>query len=136
MSASDPAARLPVPLLVFTDLDGTLLDHETYDHSPARPALSRLKAIGAGVVLASSKTAAEIAPLRSDLGLEDWPAIVENGGGVLAPGQSATDNAGNYRELRDIIGELPMGAVQDCSLTATENGIELVIEYEKLREED
>lgn len=36
----------------------------------------------------------------------------------------------------DIIGELPMGAVQDCSLTATENGIELVIEYEKLREED
>ncbi|MHC4836178.1 MAG: hypothetical protein ACYTCN_09665 [Planctomycetota bacterium] len=35
----------------------------------------------------------------------------------------------------DIIGEIPMGAVQDCSLTATENGIELTIEYEKLEEE-
>lgn len=30
------------PLLVFTDLDGTLLDHESYDWSPARPALNRL----------------------------------------------------------------------------------------------
>lgn len=29
--------------LVFTDLDGTLLDHDTYSWEAARPALDRLK---------------------------------------------------------------------------------------------
>ncbi|MCG8099497.1 MAG: mannosyl-3-phosphoglycerate phosphatase, partial [Candidatus Thiodiazotropha taylori] len=29
--------------LVFTDLDGTLLDHHSYDFSPALPALRLLK---------------------------------------------------------------------------------------------
>lgn len=107
MSVSEQAARFPVPLLVFTDLDGTLLDHDTYDHAPAYPALNELKAFGAGVVLASSKTAAEIAPLRAELGLDDWPAIVENGGGILAPGQSATGDTGIYSEICTSIGELP-----------------------------
>ena len=27
--------------IVFTDLDGTLLDHRTYDYSPALPALAK-----------------------------------------------------------------------------------------------
>jgi mannosyl-3-phosphoglycerate phosphatase len=69
------------PVLVFTDLDGTLLDHETYDWSPARPALDRLARVGAMVVPATSKTRAEVAPLMEALGLSG-PAIVENGAGV------------------------------------------------------
>lgn len=69
------------PLLVFTDLDGTLLDHESYDWSPARQALNRLAALGALVVPATSKTRAEVAPLMAALGLTG-PAIVENGAGV------------------------------------------------------
>ena len=55
------------------DLDGTLLDHESYSFAPARPALAALAEIGAGVVLATSKTAAEVAPLRAALGLAGWP---------------------------------------------------------------
>ena len=74
-----------LPLLVFSDLDGTLIDHHSYDWSPAMPALAALGSIGAGVVLASSKTAAEIDLLRRDMGLEDWPAIVENGPGCCQP---------------------------------------------------
>ena len=31
-------------LLLFSDLDGTLLDHDSYDWSPAKPALERLAA--------------------------------------------------------------------------------------------
>ncbi|MEO0772984.1 MAG: HAD-IIB family hydrolase [Pseudomonadota bacterium] len=92
-------------LLVFTDLDGTLLDHETYSWAEAAPALDVLRKGGAGLILASSKTAAEMAPLRAELGFSDWPAIVENGSGLLT--SEADDKP--YRRLRDAIGGLPQG---------------------------
>ncbi|MGG7568584.1 HAD-IIB family hydrolase [Rhodovulum sp. DZ06] len=75
----------PPPLLVFTDLDGTLLDHETYDWSPAADALTALAEAGAVVIPATSKTRAEVAPLMEALGLSG-PAIVENGAGLIGPG--------------------------------------------------
>ena len=100
---------MPLPLLVFTDLDGTLLDHHTYSHADASPALAALAVIGAGVVLASSKTAAEIAPLRAELGLTDWPAIVENGAGVLPPGAIASNGDADYLRLRAALAQLPYG---------------------------
>ncbi|WP_342077784.1 HAD-IIB family hydrolase [Yoonia sp. SS1-5] len=94
------------PLLVFSDLDGTLLDHDTYDWSAARPALQALSDCGAGVILASSKTAAEIGVLQADMGLGDWPAIVENGAGLLS---AMSDNAGSspYDEIRAVLDKLP-----------------------------
>ena len=70
-------------LLVVTDLDGSLLD-ETYGFEPARPALAALAKAGAGLVLASSKTRAEMEPLAARLGLRT-PLIVENGGAILMP---------------------------------------------------
>ena len=96
-------------LLVFSDLDGTLLDHQTYDWLPARPALDRLIAHGAGVVLASSKTAAEITVLRNDMGLEAWPAIVENGCGILESGNRQAASGEMYQTLRHRIADLPAG---------------------------
>ncbi len=96
-----------MPLLVFTDLDGTLIDHHSYDWSPAKPALDALNRIGAGVILASSKTAPEIHQLRADLGLVAWPAIVENGAGLL-PAYSVPEGAsGEYEQIRAILAELP-----------------------------
>jgi mannosyl-3-phosphoglycerate phosphatase len=71
------------PLIVFTDLDGTLLDHESYSFDPARPALDRLALAGIPLILASSKTAAEIDAVRRAVGCSDYPAIVENGAGLL-----------------------------------------------------
>ncbi|HHC28943.1 MAG TPA: mannosyl-3-phosphoglycerate phosphatase, partial [Rhodobacterales bacterium] len=93
--AAPPFSRL----VVFTDLDGTLLDHDSYSWAPARPALDALKAGGAALVLASSKTAPEIADLHAALGLGDTPAIVENGAGVYRPGQGVS-GAGDYARLR------------------------------------
>ena len=66
-------------LIVFSDLDGTLLDHGNYSHSAAAPALARLRHLEVPLILASSKTAAEIVPLRDELGFSDCEAIVENG---------------------------------------------------------
>ncbi|MEC7764918.1 MAG: HAD-IIB family hydrolase [Pseudomonadota bacterium] len=94
------------PLLIFSDLDGTLLDHESYDWSPARPALERLARMGGGVVLATSKTAAEVVPLRDAIGLSDWPAIVENGAGILEPG-AKPQAAPDYDRLRAALEALP-----------------------------
>nr|WP_025051635.1 HAD-IIB family hydrolase [Sulfitobacter noctilucae] len=96
-----------LPLLVFTDIDGTLIDHDTYRWDAAAPALRKLRDIGAGVVLASSKTAAEIVELRDALDLTRWPAIVENGGGVLAAGAQTTDDTARYAELRAILAKTP-----------------------------
>lgn len=70
--------------LVFTDLDGCLLDSHTYSFEAARPALERLQANHIPVVLVSSKTRAEIEPLRQQLN-HQGPFIVENGGAVFVP---------------------------------------------------
>lgn len=71
-------------LVVFSDLDGTLLDHHTYSHGPARPALDALARRGYPLVLCSSKTRAEMIPLQAELAVSG-PLICENGGGVFAP---------------------------------------------------
>ena len=97
----------PCPLLVFSDLDGTLIDHHSYDWTPARPALEALRQCAAGVVLASSKTAPEIQRLRAEMGLQDWPAIVENGAGILPARAETLADAPQYRAIRDALAALP-----------------------------
>jgi len=93
-------------LVVFSDLDGTLLDHETYSWSAARPALDRLAQLGCPVVLTSSKTAAEIKLLQQDMGLTAYPAIVENGAGLFGvPG--AQGGHVTYAKLRGLLETVP-----------------------------
>jgi len=96
-------------LIVFTDLDGTLIDHDTYEWEPAREALEALAEIGAGVILASSKTAVEIAELRKDLGLDHWCAIVENGAGLLPALAPAQLDEIRYQDLRARLSNLDSG---------------------------
>ena len=73
--------------IIYTDLDGTLLDHHDYDYSPALPALRAIKKAGAPLVMVSSKTRPEMEALRTELGIND-PFIVENGGAVFIPRDS------------------------------------------------
>lgn len=96
-----------LPILIFTDLDGTLLDHHSYTWHPARPALDRLASMGCGVILATSKTAPEVVQLRAEMGLSDWPAIVENGAGTLAGGSDALPDAPDYGAIRAALDALP-----------------------------
>ena len=70
---------LQQPLLIVTDLDGSLLDHHTYRWDAAADWLAELQRHQVPVVLCSSKTAAEIVPLQKRLGLAGVPFIAENG---------------------------------------------------------
>jgi mannosyl-3-phosphoglycerate phosphatase family protein len=70
--------------VIFTDLDGTLLDYRSYSFEAARPALSLLTERGIPLVLCSSKTKTEIEHYRMRLDNRD-PFISENGGGIFIP---------------------------------------------------
>ena len=94
--------------IVFTDLDGTLLDHDDYRYDGALPAIEELRRRGIPLVLCSSKTAAELEALQKELGLRD-PFISENGGGIHFPAENRVVVLGTtYQELAlqlDKIGE-------------------------------
>jgi mannosyl-3-phosphoglycerate phosphatase len=71
-------------LIIFTDLDGTLLDHATYSFEKAQPALSLLRQQNIPLVICSSKTKSEIEHYRKKL-KNTHPFISENGGGIFIP---------------------------------------------------
>ena len=71
--------------LIITDLDGTLLDHDTYSAEAARPALTAADRAGVPVVVCSSKTRAELTQLVATLRLAPAPLIAENGSVVWFP---------------------------------------------------
>ncbi len=70
--------------VIYTDLDGTLLDHHSYSWAAARPALERLREQRIPVVLTSSKTFPELVTLAAEIGLA-YPIIGENGAFVAWP---------------------------------------------------
>jgi len=70
--------------IVFTDLDATLLDHETYSHAAAQPAIDFLIREDIPLVFVTSKTRPEAEKLQEKLGL-CAPFIVENGGAIFIP---------------------------------------------------
>jgi mannosyl-3-phosphoglycerate phosphatase len=69
--------------VIFTDLDGTLLDGE-YSFDAALPVIRRIKDESVPLIPVTSKTRAEVERLRGLLGVND-PFITENGGGVFIP---------------------------------------------------
>jgi mannosyl-3-phosphoglycerate phosphatase len=70
--------------LIFTDLDGTLLDHHTYSFQPAVEMLGKLKDANIPVIPNTSKTFAELIFFRQQTKL-NTPFIVENGAAVFIP---------------------------------------------------
>jgi mannosyl-3-phosphoglycerate phosphatase len=68
-------------VLIFSDLDGTLLDHYSYDHIDAKPSMDRLASQGVPIIPNTSKTFAEVLILREKLKL-NGPFIVENGAAI------------------------------------------------------
>lgn len=83
--------------VVFTDIDGTLIDINTAEYGKkTRGLISSLKEKNIPLILASAKTWLEQNKIREDLGLFD-PFIVENGGAIVIPKGYFVDSA-----LKDI----------------------------------
>jgi mannosyl-3-phosphoglycerate phosphatase len=70
--------------IVFTDLDGTLLDAADYSYQKSLVAIERLKDSGVPLVFCSAKTRAEQEVYRRNMGVFH-PFIVENGGAIFIP---------------------------------------------------
>lgn len=85
--------------IVFTDLDGTLLDPVTYSWEAHRETLGELRRRGIPVVFCTSKTRAETLALRKEIGNDD-PFIVENGGAIVFPDRTVVLGA-LYEEVLD-----------------------------------
>lgn len=71
-------------IIILTDLDGTLLDAETYSYQPAAGGLQTVADRGIPLVIMSSKTRSEIEFLRRDLD-NRHPFVSENGGALFIP---------------------------------------------------
>lgn len=99
--------------LIFTDLDGTLLDHQNYRFDAARPAMERLRRLAIPWVLVTSKTRAETEFWRNALG-NDHPFIVENGAAVMIPdgyfGRAAPPRLEWGRPYADLVAALEEAA--------------------------
>ncbi|TYB33614.1 MAG: HAD-IIB family hydrolase [Flexistipes sinusarabici] len=74
--------------IIFTDLDGTLLDHDTYSFAAAEEALSLIKSENIPLIIVTSKTSSEVFDVQKQLGISH-PFIVENGGAVFFPEEFA-----------------------------------------------
>jgi len=114
---AERSLRTRSSIIIFTDLDGTLLDSQTYDFTPALPALKRIHSLQIPLILVSSKTRAEIEILRKKLSL-DSPFISENGGGIFfprtftLPKDIAWERIGDYktiltgRPIKEVLGRI------------------------------
>ncbi|HUV79369.1 MAG TPA: mannosyl-3-phosphoglycerate phosphatase [Candidatus Bathyarchaeia archaeon] len=70
--------------VLFTDLDGTLLDLYDYSYDTALPALDALKKKKVPIIFCTAKTLAENEYYRKKFGIDD-PFIVDNGGAIFIP---------------------------------------------------
>lgn len=84
MDMTKPRSEHATQWLVFTDMDGSLLDHDTYSYEPAALTLVQLNAQQIPVMPITSKTQAELEQLRQDLN-NRHPFIIENGAAVFIP---------------------------------------------------
>ena len=71
-------------VVIYTDLDGTLLDHHTYAFDEALETIKALKDRGIPIIPCTSKTRAETVSLMQAMGI-DGPMIIENGAAIWVP---------------------------------------------------
>jgi mannosyl-3-phosphoglycerate phosphatase len=84
-------SRLDSPeIAVFTAMDGTLLDSETFSPGEAADVVRRLHAAGVPVIPVTVMTLEEIEPVATELGIRGT-MILEGGGAIARWGDSAWD---------------------------------------------
>ncbi|WP_111977966.1 HAD-IIB family hydrolase [Algibacillus agarilyticus] len=70
--------------LMYSDLDGSFLDHHDYNYQAALPAFNKLRQLNIPVIFNTSKTFAEVAAFNIELD-NDAGFVIENGSMVCLP---------------------------------------------------
>ena len=76
--------------IIFTDLDGTFLNHDDYSYSDSLKGVSKVLNENIPLIFTTSKTKIEVETLHQRLKISE-PFIVENGAALFIPK--------NYKEL-------------------------------------
>lgn len=85
-------------LMVFTDLDGTLLDHKNYSWQTALHAIKKLHALNFPLIFNSSKTYSEMIQLSEQMN-NHHPFIFENGSSIAIPHKYFTHRIQEQNEI-------------------------------------
>ncbi len=103
-------------IVIFTDLDGTLLD-DNYSFDYATPALDLIRSKNIPLVLCSSKSQSEMEHWQAKLGIKG-AFIVENGAAVFLNGDFDSNEViklgTNVKELKEILVHISKEC--DCKL--------------------
>ncbi len=89
-------------IVVFTDLDGSLLNHGDYSFTPALPMLSYLKDNHIDLIFTTSKTKVECLLLQEKMQLKS-PYIVENGACIYFPNGKEILLGRKHEEIAEFI---------------------------------
>ena len=106
-------------IVIFTDLDGTLLDHADYSYSAAKPCLHYIREHDIPLIFTSSKTAIEIEQLCNKTKFFH-PFIAENGGLLCTPKNYFKQDSDPRHEYKKTI------------YGVTRNNIHVALDYFKL----
>lgn len=91
--------------LIFTDLDGTFLNHHNYSFDESFEALKKIREAEIPLIFTTSKTKAEVERLQEKVGIFE-PFIVENGAALFIPeGYQGFDLSSllNYEDKKMIV---------------------------------
>jgi len=113
-------------IILFTDLDGTLLDEKSYSAYLSLPALRKLQAWDITIVFCSSKTRVEQETLQKELAVQG-PFIVENGSAIFLPTHTNSTKAhfgGKSDAAQTIVLGMPIKDIRKTlSQVVTKTGI-------------
>ena len=96
-SLNYPQQLKPSDVVIFTDMDGSLLDHYDYNHQAADLLLKQLDDNNIPVIPNTSKTFAELLVIRKSLN-NQHPFIAENGAAVFIPVGYFTEQPADTRQ--------------------------------------
>ncbi len=101
--------------IIFTDIDGTLLDNDSYSFAEALPAIDFLLSQNIPIIPCTSKTHPEVIRLRQSLRL-NTPFIVENGSAIFSPPDYFPEPIGPkvYSNFETLILGKPYQQILEC----------------------
>lgn len=127
--------------VIFTDLDGSLLDHHSYSFAPAANYLARLESQQIPVIAITSKTRTEVLAIRHQMA-NSHPFVIENGAAICIPKNyfthcperavesgdywviSNTEPRSQWLQILDRVGKPFVSEFQTFSSVCAEQGIE------------